>query len=156
LGIVPVQDGGNVKRKPAGFITGSLGLAIGVTSAIVALRPVTNIWGQECGSVLIRQELEPISELTRALEQAALETACPDALSPLVNWSIGLALMALALIGLGVYLAVVKPEALLWPKSVKPQTINLGAELDRLKYLHNSGAITDAEFAYATKKLLSD
>lgn len=145
-----------MKRKPAGYVTGSLGLAIGVTAAIVALRPVTNIWGQECGSVLIRQELEPISELTRAIEQAALETACPDAFSPFVNWSIGLALMALALIGLGVYLAVVKPEWQLWPKSVKPQTASLGAELDRLKYLHNSGALTDEEFSSAKKKLLSD
>lgn len=154
--MVPIQDGGNVKRKPAGNILGSVGLAIGVTAAIVALRPVTNIWGQECGSVIIRQELEPISELTRALEQAALETACPDALSPLVNWSIGLALMALALIGLGVYLVVVKPEAQLWSRRVKPQTANLGAELDRLKYLHNSGALTDEEFSSAKKKLLAD
>ena len=154
--MVPIQDGGNVQRKPAGYIIGSVGLAIGVTAAIVALRPVTNIWGQECGSVLIRQELEPISELTRALEQAALETACPDAFSPLVNWSIGLALMGLALIGLGVYIAVVRPDAQLWAKSVKPQNANLGAELDRLKYLHNSGALTDEEFSSAKKKLLAD
>jgi len=156
LGIVPFHDWGNVKRKPAGFVIGSLGLALGVVGVFVAFRPVTNIWGQNCGSVIIRQELDPISEFTRVLEQAALETACPDALLPLVNWSVGLALMALALIGLVVYLAVVRPEAQLFSKPAKSKTSNLSAELDRLKYLHNSGALTDAEFAYATKKLLSD
>ena len=145
-----------MKRRQAGIIAGSTGVGLGAIGTFVALSPVTNIWGQECGSVFIRQDLEPISELTRALEQAALETACPDALSPFVNWSIGLALLALALIAVGVYLTVVKPEARFGSKPIKPQKSNLSAELDRLKYLHNSGAITDAEFAHATKKLLSD
>jgi hypothetical protein len=145
-----------MKRKQAGVISGSLGVALGAAGTFVALRPVTNIWGQECGSVLIRQDLEPISEFTRVLEQAALETACPDALSPLVNWSIGLAIVSVALIAWGVYLAVTKPEEHLWSKPAKAQSSNLSAELDRLKYLHNSGAITDAEFAHATKKLLYD
>jgi len=154
--MVPIQNGGNVKRKPAGFVTGSIGLAIGAIAATVALHPVTNIWGQECGSVLIPKELEPISELTRAIEQAALETACPDAFLPLLNWSIGLALVALALIGLGVYLAVVKPEAQFWSTPAKVQSSNLSSELDRIKYLHSSGALTDEEFASAKKKLLSD
>ena len=145
-----------MKRKQAGVVSGSLGVALGAVGIFVALRPVTNIWGQECGSVLIPKELEPISELTRALEQAALETACPDAFLPLLNWSIGLALMALALIGLGVYLAVVKPEGQFWSKPAKVQSSNLSSELDRLKYLHSSGALTDEEFASAKKKLLSD
>lgn len=145
-----------MKRRLVGFVTGSLGLALAVVGVIVAFRPVTNIWGQNCGSVMIGQELEPISEFTRVIEQAALETACPSALSPFVNWSIGLGLLAFALIGLGVYLAVVKPEAHFFTKPVKQKGSNLSAELDRLKYLHNSGALTDAEFAYATKKLLSD
>ena len=145
-----------MKRKKAGVIAGSIGVALGAAGTLVALRPVTNIWGQECGSVLIPKELEPISELTRALEQAALETACPDALSPLVNWSIGLAIVSVALIAWGLYLAVTKPEEHLWSKPAKAQSANLSSELDRLKYLHNSGAITDAEFAHATKKLLYD
>ena len=145
-----------MKRKQAGVLAGSTGVALGAVGIFVALRPVTNIWGQECGSVLIPKELEPISELTRALEQAALETACPDAFLPLLNWSIGLALMALALIGLGVYLAVVKPEAQFWSKPAKVQASNLSSELDRIKYLHSSGALTDEEFASAKKKLLSD
>jgi hypothetical protein len=145
-----------MKRKQAGVFAGSIGVALGAVGIFVALRPVTNIWGQECGSVLIRQDLEPISELTRALEQAALETACPEALSPLVNWCIGLAIISLALIALGVYLAVTKPEEQLWSKLAKAQSSNLSSELDRLKYLHNSGALTDEEFASAKKKLLSD
>jgi hypothetical protein len=145
-----------MKRKQAGVLAGAIGVALGAVGAFVALRPVTNIWGQECGSVLIRQDLEPISELTRALEQAALETACPDALSPLLNWSIGLAIISLALIALGIYLAVTKPEEQLWSKPAKAQSSNLSSELDRLKYLHNSGALTDEEFASAKKKLLSD
>ena len=156
MGEIPFQDGGNVKRKPVGIATASSGLVLGVAAVVVALRPVNNIWGQDCGSVINRQDLDPISELTRALEQAALETACPEALSPLVNWSLGLALLALALIGFGVYLAVVNPAGQLWSKPVKPQSGNLSAELDRLKYLHNSGALTDEEFASAKKKLLSD
>jgi hypothetical protein len=145
-----------MKRKQAGILAGSIGVALGAAGTFVALRPVTNIWGQECGTVLIRQDLEPISELTRALEQAALETACPDAFLPLLNWSIGLALMALALIAWGVYLSVVKPEEQFWSKPAKVQSSNLSSELDRLKYLHSSGALTDEEFASAKKKLLSD
>lgn len=144
-----------MNRKSIGIVSGILGLLAAVAASASALRPVANIWGQECGSVLLPEEVLPLTELTRALEEAAFETACPEVWSPLAGWAIGLSVAAAVMIGIGAYLYFVLPKNPSPGRPVPPKR-QLSEELERVQNLYKSGGLTENEYKAAKSRLLGD
>lgn len=142
-------------RKSVGMALGILAILAAIAASESALRPVANIWGQECGSVLLPEDVVPLSELTRALEEAAFDTACPEAWSPLAGWAIGLGLAAVLLIGIGTYLYFVVPKNPTPGRPVPPKR-QLSEELERVQNLYKSGGLTEEEYTAAKSRLLGD
>ena len=141
-------------RKNIGLVSIVAGLISVLAAVFVGLRPVTNVWGQECGSLLSPQKLVPLTELSRAIEEAAFQTACPNALSPFSGWAIGLAVLAVFLFAVGTYLQLARTNGPSITRSA-PQNRQLAEELERVNVLYNSGALTHQEFVAAKSKLLS-
>ena len=142
-------------RKSIGMVFGILGLLAAIAASAAALRPVANVWGQECGSVLVPAKVLPLTELTRSLEEAAFETACPEAWAPLVGWAIGFAAVAAVMIGIGAYLYYVAPKSSYRGRPVPPKR-QLSEELERVQNLYKSGGLTEEEYAAAKSRLLRD
>lgn len=144
-----------MSKQNFGLVAVILGLLSALVAVIIAFRPVTNVWGQDCGSVLSPERLIPLSELTRVLEEAAFDTACPEALSPLVAWTIGLAVVAAVMIGIGVYLYFLGPMNPSRGRPVPPKR-QLSEELERVQNLYKSGGLTEEEYTAAKSRLLGD
>lgn len=142
-------------RKSIGIALGILGLLAAIAASASALRPVANVWGQECGSVLFPEDVLPLIELTRALEEAAFETACPEAWAPLISWAVGFAAAAAVLIGMAAYLYFVARKNPSRGRPVPPKR-QLSEELERVQNLYKSGGLTEEEYAAAKSRLLGD
>jgi hypothetical protein len=143
-----------LNKQNFGLVTVTLGLLSAIAAVIIASRPVTNVWGQNCGSVFSPEKLIPLSELTRVLEEAAFDTACPEAWSPLVGWAIGLAAVAAVMIGIGAYLFL-GPKNPPRGRPVPPKR-QLSEELERVQNLYKSGGLTEEEYTAAKSRLLGD
>lgn len=144
-----------MNKQNFGLATVVLGLLSALAAATVAFRPVTNSWNQDCGSFLAPKEVLPLSELTRALEEAAFKTACPEAWSSLVGWASGLAVAAAVLIGIGAYLYFVVPRNSARGRAAPPRR-QLSEELERVQNLYKSGGLTEEEYKVAKSRLLGD
>ena len=144
-----------MNRRTLGLILGILGFSAALVAAWLLFRPVSNVWGQECGSVLAPKEPIPLSEITRVLEEAAFESACPDAWAPLIAWGSGVGVAASLLIALGAYLYLALPINSSKRRPALP-TAQLSIELERIQKLYQSGALTHEEYVSAKSKLLAE
>jgi hypothetical protein len=143
-----------MKRRTLGIVFGVTGIGSAVGALALALTPVTNEWGQECGSLLAPKGLNAFSDLTRFLEQAAFDSACPESWSPLLYGAAGLGGLFLILILLGAYYFFASPDEPLVAPKAQAGGAQLSEELARLQDLYNSGALTLEEYSSAKSKLL--
>ena len=144
-----------MNRKLIGFTIIILGLIPSLAAVGLLFRPVSNLWGQACGSVLVPAELIPLSNLTRTLEEAAFNAACPEAWSPLIYWAVGLAALSAVLFSVGTLFFM--PDSKSGGKRIQIEPKRqLTDELERVQNLYQSGGLTDEEYVAAKLKLLGD
>jgi hypothetical protein len=144
-----------LNRRTLGLILGIMGASAALVATWFLFRPAINVWGQQCGSVLAPKELVPLSELTRVLEQAAFESACPEAWAPLISWGTVLGVAASILIAAGAYLYLALPKTSSKRRPALP-TVQLSSELERIQKLYQAGALTQEEYVSAKSKLLAE